>query len=102
MNGYASEVAAYSGGRGKFSCRVEGYRPCHNEKDVIVEMGYDAESDVENTADSVFCAHGGGFNVRWDKVPEYMHLESCLKSRRLPRRSGRTAVSASTNASLKR
>lgn len=59
MNGYASEVAAYSGGRGKFSCRVEGYRPCHNEKDVIVEMGYDAESDVENTADSVFCAHGG-------------------------------------------
>lgn len=84
MNGYASEVAAYSGGRGKFSCRVEGYRPCHNEKDVIVEMGYDAESDVENTADSVFCAHGGGFNVRWDKVPEYMHLESCLKKQETP------------------
>lgn len=79
MNGYASEVAAYSGGRGKFSCRVEGYRQCHNEKDVVVEINYDAESDVENTADSVFCAHGGGFNVRWDKVPEYMHLESCLK-----------------------
>ena len=82
MNGYASEVAAYSGGRGKFSCRVEGYRPCHNEKDVIVEMGYDAESDVENTADSVFCAHGGGFTVKWDKVPEYMHLPSCLEKPR--------------------
>ena len=84
MNGYASEVAAYSSGRGKFSCRVEGYRPCHNENDVIVEIGYDAESDVENTADSVFCAHGGGLNVRWNEVAEYMHLESCLKKPETP------------------
>ena len=79
MNGYAAEMAAYSGGRGRLSCRVEGYKPCHNAQEIIEALGYDAQSDADNSADSVFCAHGGGFNVRWDKVPEYMHIEGCLK-----------------------
>ena len=76
---YAAQVAAYTGGRGRFSCHVEGYRPCHDAQAVIEAMAYDPEADLENTPDSVFCAHGGGFTVKWDKVPEYMHLESPLK-----------------------
>ena len=28
MTGYGSEVAAYTGGKGKFACRLDGYRPC--------------------------------------------------------------------------
>ncbi len=79
MNGYASEVAAYTGGRGRLALAVAGYDVCHNAEKVIEEYGYDPERDVENTADSVFCAHGAGFNVKWDKVTEYMHLASCLK-----------------------
>lgn len=82
MNGYMNEVAAYTRGRGRFGCRAEGYRPCHNAESVIAEIGYDPESDLDNTPDSVFCAHGAGFNVKWDKVPEYMHLESCLKAKK--------------------
>lgn len=79
LNGYASEVAAYTGGRGRLYCESAGYDDCHNAEKVIEELGYDAESDLENTPDSVFCAHGGGFAVKWDNVAEYMHLESCLK-----------------------
>lgn len=82
MNGYMNDVAAYTQGRGRFGCRVEGYRPCQNAESVIAEIGYDPEADLDNTPDSVFCAHGAGFNVKWDKVPEYMHLESCLKEKK--------------------
>lgn len=80
MGDYAAQVAAYTGGRGRFSCHVAGYRPCHDADAVIAAAGYDPEVDLENTPDSVFCAHGGGFTVKWDKVPEYMHLESGLKN----------------------
>ena len=80
MGDYAAQVAAYTGGRGRFTCHVEGCRPCHDQDAVVQAMGYDPEADLENTPDSVFCAHGGGFTVKWDKVSEYMHLESGLKS----------------------
>lgn len=79
LNSYASEVASYTGGRGSLFFENAGYAECHNSEKVIEEIGYNPDSDLENTADSVFCAHGGGFNVKWDKVTEYMHLESCLK-----------------------
>ena len=65
-----------SGGRGRFSCSVEGYRPCHNSDEVIAAAGYDPERDVDNPAASVFCAHGAGFNVPWNEVRSHMHLDS--------------------------
>ncbi len=79
LNGYASEVAVYTGGRGRLYCESAGYDDCHNAEKVIAELAYDPEADLENTPDSVFCAHGGGFGVKWNKVGEYMHLESCLE-----------------------
>ncbi len=84
MNNYAAEVAAYTGGRGRLRLTVSGYDVCHNTEQVVAEFGYDPEGDLENTPDSVFCAHGGGFGVKWDKVPEYMHLESCIKKDKNP------------------
>lgn len=79
MNGYAELLAGFSRGMGRISLRPDGYRPCRHSEQVIAEIGYDAASDTDNTPDSVFCAHGGGFTVKWDRVSEYMHLESCLK-----------------------
>ncbi len=81
LGDYAAEVAAYSHGRGRFSFRPDGYRPCRDQEALVRESGYDPLRDLDDPADSVFCAHGAGFNVRWDRVPEYMHLESCLKKR---------------------
>ena len=80
MENYSAEVMAYTGGLGRLSLSVEGYDICHNADEVIAKINYDARSDTDNTPDSVFCAHGAGFNVSWDKVPEYMHIESTLKN----------------------
>ena len=74
MRDYAMEVNAYTRGRGRLSCVFAGYRPCHDQDRVIAEAAYNPESDVDNTPDSVFCAHGAGYPVKWYKVPEFMHL----------------------------
>jgi len=81
MHGYPAELTAYTRGRGRISCYVSGYAPCHNTEQVLEACGYDPEADLENTPDSVFCAHGAGFTVKWNEVSQYMHLESCLKKR---------------------
>ncbi len=81
LGGYWTEVAAYTGGRGRLSCAVEGYRPCHKAEEVISQSGYDPERDVDNPAGSVFCAHGAGFNVPWDEVRAHMHVDSGWKPR---------------------
>ena len=82
LRGYARELAAYTKGRGQLSCLPGGYARCHNADEVIAAAGYDADSDTANTADSVFCAHGAGFVVHWDEVPEHMHLPSVLERER--------------------
>ena len=82
---YADTVAAYTQGRGQLQLTLHGYAPCHNAQTVIEETGYDPEADLENTPDSVFCAHGAGFPVKWNEVKNHMHLESGLKEEKAPR-----------------
>lgn len=76
MGGYQTEFASYTGGRGRMFCTLKGYDICHNQEEVVAALGYDPEADVENPADSVFCAHGAGYVVPWDQVEEYMHIEN--------------------------
>ena len=79
LKDYADQVAAYTQGRGQLQIALRGYAPCHNAEAVIAELAYDPEADLENSPDSVFCDHGAGCVVKWDKVSGYMHLESALK-----------------------
>ena len=81
---YVETVAAYTQGRGRLQLSLRGYAPCHNQEEVVAALGYDPEADLENTPDSVFCAHGAGFNVKWNEVKDYMHLESGLKEEKAP------------------
>lgn len=74
MQEYAAEVTAYTQGRGRLSCMPDGYDRCHHTEEVLAEVGYDCDHDTENPADSVFCAHGAGYLVKWDEVPLHMHL----------------------------
>ena len=76
---YASQLSAYTQGLGRLSLSLRGYEPCHNARQVIEAAAYDPEADLENTPDSVFCSHGAGHTVKWDRVKEFMHLESGLK-----------------------
>ncbi|MDO4428292.1 MAG: GTP-binding protein [Atopobiaceae bacterium] len=70
---YALEVARYTGGRGRLSLELAGYRPCHNADAVIAAAAYDPEADLPNTPDSVFCSHGAGHTVKWRDVPAHAH-----------------------------
>ena len=79
LGDYADQLAAYTQGRGQLQVTLRGYAKCHNAQKVVEELGYDPESDLDNTPDSVFCAHGAGFNVKWNEVKDYMHLDSGLK-----------------------
>ncbi len=81
MRNYQKEVVAYTKGLGKLFYSLKGYEPCHNTEEVMESIGYDSERDVENPTGSVFCAHGAGFLVDWDKVKDYMHVESCLQKK---------------------
>lgn len=95
MQGYQTELNAYTRGRGRISCIPGGYHPCKNAEEIIERTGYDSEKDLENPTGSVFCAHGAGFVVSWDKVEEYMHVDSGWKDRNQDAgRSGPEAVPA--------
>ena len=76
MRDYQKEVVSYTHGTGKLFCSLKGYAPCKNQDEVIQNIGYDPEADLENPTGSVFCAHGAGFVVSWDQVEAYMHLQS--------------------------
>ena len=78
MGGYQSEVTAYTRGRGRLSCTLKGYQPCHNAEEVIEAAGYEPDADMENPTGSVFCAHGAGFVVKWDEVDTYAHIQTEL------------------------
>lgn len=75
MLDYPAEVQSYTGGRGRLALRLEGYYPCHNQEEVLADIGYDSEEDVDNPSGSIFCSHGAGFFVPWDQVPDYMHIK---------------------------
>ena len=76
MRDYQKEVVSYTHGTGKLFCSLKGYAPCKNQDEVVQNIGYDPEADLENPTGSVFCAHGAGFVVPWDRVEDYMHLQS--------------------------
>lgn len=81
LNDYITEVSSYTSGRGRLSLELDGYDDCHNPEYVIESLMYNPTADTENSPDSIFCAHGGGFNVKWNEVKDYMHLESYLKEK---------------------
>lgn len=79
MTDYSREVVSYTHGKGRLMCSLKGYEPCHNSEEVTERIGYDADSDINEPSDSVFCSHGAGYTVKWNDVPQHMHLPSVLK-----------------------
>ncbi len=79
LRDYWKEVTAYTRGRGRLSCALRGYEPCASQEEIVSQLGYDPERDVENPPDSVFCSHGAGVNVKWYEVKDHMHVDSGLR-----------------------
>lgn len=82
MRTYHGEVIAYSKGQGRLFTSFLGYAPCHNEKEIIALSQYDPDEDAQNPSSSIFCAHGAGFQVEWDQVEQYLHIENRYEIRR--------------------
>ena len=88
MYDYSRDIMQYTHGKGKITCNLKGYEPCHNSEEVIGKIGY----ITDNPCDSVFCSHGAGYNVKWNEVKSRMHLPSALsapKSEYVPVKSQR-------------
>ena len=82
LQNYNGEVTVYTKGKGIFLSETAGFRPCKEADRIIAEIGYDPEMDLHNPADSVFCANGSGYNVRWDEADEHIHIQ--LKNGEVP------------------
>ena len=80
LNTYAAALSAGTHGRGRLFCTADGYEPCADAEAVVEEIGYDADRDTENPADSVFCSHGAGHTVPWNEADGYMHVESGIRT----------------------
>ncbi|MDD6160952.1 MAG: TetM/TetW/TetO/TetS family tetracycline resistance ribosomal protection protein [Oscillospiraceae bacterium] len=91
MGDYWTQVAAYTQGRGRLSCSLEGYRPCHDSESVVAGLGYDPLRDTEHPSESVFCAHGGSVTVPWNEAPAHMHLDSGWSTEKEEREEESTA-----------
>ena len=100
--GYAREIAAYTHGLGRWAVLPAGYDACHNAEEIIAEMGYDADADVENPTDSLFCSHGAGYVVKWDEVPAKAHVDSGLARRLAPAGQTDEECEADTGARRRR
>ena len=74
MMDYPAQVTAFTKGRGSISLAFDRCRPCHNAQEVISQVAYQPEHDVENTPGSVFCSHGAGYPVPWQEACLHMHL----------------------------
>ncbi|MGN1205778.1 MAG: NYN domain-containing protein [Eubacterium sp.] len=94
MAGYGTEFAAFTKGRGRMTLSFCGYEPCHNETEVVKKCKYDVDADVENTADSVFCAHGSGFVVPWNEVVKHVHIDTSVKKRQPDKGTGQVPKEA--------
>lgn len=100
MLDYPAEVQSYTGGRGRLALRLEGYYPCHNQEEVLADIGYDNEGDVDNPSGSIFCSHGAGFFVPWDQVPDYMHIKEKIPGAgNMPDDAGANVSPSGANAS---
>ena len=75
---YQTQVAAYTRGQGRVTCLPGGYRPCQRQEEAVAAIGYDPERDPDNPTGSVFCQHGAGVTVPWDRVRELAHADSGL------------------------
>ena len=72
---YSMEVVAFTKGKGSINLMYDGYDICHNSEEIIENIAYNKNADREYTSTSIFCSHGQGFLVEWDKADAAMHCE---------------------------
>lgn len=76
---YGAIVRGYTHGRGQLELTVDGAAPVAEPTSLIEATAYQPLHDLANPPGSVFCAHGAGYPVAWDRVPQTMHVPYLTK-----------------------
>lgn len=97
MQSYQNQVYSYTKGQGQFICQMAGYKPCHNQDEIIEKYNYHSELDIDNPSGSIFCQHGAGFYVPFDEVEKYMHIDTGVSTRKTKDLSETLRYSSSLN-----
>lgn len=71
---YPTIFASFSKNVGRLSTKLQGYQPCKDQAELIAAAAYDPESDLDNTANSIFFKKGHGFDVYWRDVDDLHHI----------------------------
>ncbi|MEW8957442.1 GTP-binding protein, partial [Clostridium sp.] len=72
---YPLEFVALTKGRGSYSFTFKGYDICHNSEEVIRNIGYNKDEDIDYTSNSIFCSKGQGYVVKGNEAESHMHCE---------------------------
>ena len=70
---YPLEFVSFTKGKGNLNLTFDGYDFCHNTQEVIEEIAYDKNADIEYTSTSIFCSKGQAYLVESDKAKAAMH-----------------------------
>lgn len=70
---YPIEIISFSKGSGSIVFIFDGYDVCHNESEVISNKGYDKDSDIEYTSNSIFCSKGESYTIKGKDAKAFMH-----------------------------
>ncbi|MGL5651471.1 MAG: GTP-binding protein [Paraclostridium sp.] len=70
---YPLEIISFSKGSGSVTFIFDGYDVCHNESEVIANRGYDKDSDIEYTSNSIFCLKGESYTIKGKDAKGFMH-----------------------------
>ena len=73
---YQLDIISFSKATGSISYIFDGYDVCHNTDEVLEARGYNKDSDIEYTSNSIFCSKGQAYVVKGYEAKEHMH---CLE-----------------------
>ncbi|WP_297522276.1 TetM/TetW/TetO/TetS family tetracycline resistance ribosomal protection protein [uncultured Clostridium sp.] len=70
---YPLEFVSFTKGKGNLNLTFDSYDFCHNTQEVIEEIAYDKNADIEYTSTSIFCSKGQAYLVESDNAKAAMH-----------------------------
>jgi len=68
---YASELAAFTKGKGNVSFIFDSYDLCHNQDEIIKNYNYNSSSDPEFTSNSIYCNKGSVYSIPGNEAENY-------------------------------
>ncbi len=76
MQNYQDRLLSLTSATARVLLSFKGYDVCLDQDEIVKEIGYDSETDIDNPTGSIFISHGAGFYVPYDYISQYLHIKS--------------------------